>query len=148
MIYSFIVASACLLAQSLIDHILVLSALYNEINSYAVLDSSLNFSDHCIISFNICTRDNLVCHRVETIVDDNAFKSTVPSYVWNAMGIVNTEKLASSQLYNCISRACLRVIFPCCQNNRRHAINKCVFCVFYSMHLCELIYKVRLFLCA
>ena len=44
MVYSLVVASVCLFAQSLIDHIFVLSALCNEINSYAVLNSSLNFS--------------------------------------------------------------------------------------------------------
>ena len=81
MVYSFTAASDFLFAQSLIYHIFMLSASYYEINSYIVLNSSLNFSVHCVISFNICIRVNFECDRVETIIDNNACMSTVPSYV-------------------------------------------------------------------
>ena len=54
---------------------------------------------------------NLGRDRVETILNDNPSKSTLLSYVCNAIDIVIYEKLVRSHLYNCLLVLVLHVSF-------------------------------------
>ena len=67
---------------------------------------------------------NLGRDRVETIVNDNPCKSTLLSYVCNAMDIVNYEKLVRSHLYNCLfTRGCFACQFSYYRKDHGPAIN-------------------------
>ena len=80
--------------QSLIDHVFVSPGLVNNVYNYAILDTGLNFSDHCAVCFSVrCT--NSINGQSQIFNSDscsNCASTSMPSYVWNEHNIFKLSK--------------------------------------------------------
>ena len=86
-------------AKSLIDHLFISNALLNNINHYLVSDSGLNFSDYCILRFNMLVRFVNSMYASSTLSSDLEKRS----YLWDKDEIAsyNTYVTACISTYHC-----------------------------------------------
>ena len=65
--------------QSTVDQAFVSPSIFNKISSYKIIDSGLNFSDHCVILFHIML-DQLRILTVNSANVNNVYKKVL-SYI-------------------------------------------------------------------
>lgn len=104
--------------SSLIDHVFISYDCVSEIGSYAVLDSGLNFSDHCVVSFVIKLSNSVPVHNFAVPRDSHVL------YVWNDADIVRYRDATNERLsLLCCSNVRDCCSFPCNNCDHRGVIN-------------------------
>jgi exonuclease III len=113
--------------QSLIDHVFVSPGLVNNVHNYALLDSGLNFSDHCAVCFNISSTIGINGQSQVFCNNSCGKRAFLPSYVWNEHSIANYQRFIARNL--CPLQGYLdefKCSFPC--NHSEHKVALCTFC--------------------
>ena len=109
----------------LIDQVFITSFILNRVNKYMAHDSGLNFSDHCLISFN------LIVNPVSP--DDGNYGCNVNStsnceqnnYVWDSEDCLSYNASVTDKLHACdCPHLLLKFSFPCSNVEHSCLINK------------------------
>ena len=82
-------------SESLIDHLFISESFISNVNKYAVCDSGLNFSDHCVISVNFISNWITLYPNFHNATNTSMTFEQPVSYVWDAADIVAYQ----SELY-------------------------------------------------